>query len=223
MTALPLVKWSYSTVSSFDKCPRQYHETRVLKTFKSEHPAAAEGVRIHKVFEDRIRFKTALPPEWAHWEPMVKKMLALGEEAYAEQKLKLDTSGAPINPESWDYWVVAILDVLVINREKGVAYIGDWKTGKAAYADLTQMKLCALLVMACYPEIHTVNAALLFIKEDKPVFETYTRDSTLSYWEQLMPLYHALRKAHANGVFNAKPSGLCKVCPVKTCEHYRGG
>lgn len=219
----PHVKWSYSALSSFEKCPRQYNETRVKRAFQVSSPQIDLGNKIHKYFEDRVRDGTPFPPEWAHYEQIILGFLSLPGTAYPEHQVKIDERGLPATKGKWDYWVTAFLDLFIINEAEGIAFNIDWKTGKSAYADTEQLKVGALLIFATYPNIHTVKSCLLFVKDGLPIEATYTRDAIVSYWEHIMPQYTRLKTARSTGVFNPKPSGLCKVCPVKTCEHYRGG
>jgi hypothetical protein len=216
-------KWSYSAHSSFDKCPLQYQQTRLLRNFKVDSPQIREGNRVHKLFEDRVGLNQPLPPEWAHYEPMIANILTLPGVASAELKLKLDDNAAPLPDDgSWEYWVIGIIDLLILNEGDGTAFVIDWKTGKSAYADTQQLKLMALLIFAHFPSIHTVKGMLLFVKDSKPVPAEFTRDKILEYWEQFMPGYLRMVAARDSGVYNAKPSGLCSVCPVTTCDHHRG-
>ena len=218
----PHVKWSYSALSSFEKCPRQYNETRVKRSYEVSSPAIDLGNKIHKYFEDRVKDGTPFPPEWAHYEKIIAGFLTLPGTPYAELQVKIDETGKPAQGGKWDYWVTAFLDLCIINEEARSAFIIDWKTGNSKYADTQQLKLCALLLFACYPNIDTVKSALLFVKDGLPVEAYFERSNILEYWEHFMPGYLRLRTARATDVFNAKPSALCSVCPVKTCEHYRG-
>jgi hypothetical protein len=177
------------------------------------------------LFEDRVGKNAPLPPEWAHYESLIQGFLALPGTAHPEYRLRIDEAARAI-PETgtneWTYWVLGYIDLLILSKDTTTAFVLDYKTGKSAYADTQQLKLMALLLFAHFENLHTVHGALWFIKENKVIEATYKRDEQLMYWEHFMAQYVRLREAHATGVFNAKPSGLCSVCPVSTCPHYRG-
>ena len=120
-------------------------------------------------------------------------------------------------------WWRGIADLLIVNREKGLAYSLDYKTGKSArYADVQQLDLVAEGVMAHFPEITRIKSGLLFVVSNEFVKAYQTADSRGRYMEKVKPDLHRLQSAFENGVWNASPNNLCGWCPVKTCEHNRG-
>ena len=108
----------------------------------------------------------------------------------------------------------------MLNHETGIARVVDFKTGKSArYADTSQLELMAAMIMIHYPSVQVVKGMLLFVVADDAVKAEFTREqlpTILSKWAGDASMIEA---AVENDVWNAKPSGLCKFCPVKSCEH----
>jgi RecB family exonuclease len=119
-----------------------------------------------------------------------------------------------------DVWFRGVPDYLALNHETGVARVGDWKTGKSSrYADPDQLELMAAMVMQHYPSIKKVKGALVFLVANDVVTASYTREQLpeiLSKWGGKASMIETVME---KGVVNARPSGLCKFCPVQTCPH----
>jgi len=211
---------SYSGIKNFQQCARQYHEVRILRKYKSAPTEATMyGERVHKAFELHIRDGEPLPEAFAHYSKFVEPVRQFDGEIVVEQKMGLRRDFSPCGFFDSDVWFRGVPDYLCINRETGVARVGDWKTGKSArFADTAQLELMAALVMRHYPEVEKVKGALLFVVAKDVIQATYTREQLpdiLSKWAGYA------NQIEESTVWNPRPSGLCKFCPlpVGACEY----
>lgn len=212
---------SHSSIKDFQGCSRRYQQVRILKRFKqAPTEATTYGQLVHKAFEDYLMTDTALPEHLARHEPVLAKIKAMPGDRYCEQKLGMKHDFTPCEFRAPDVWFRGIPDLLIVNGSK--AWVGDWKTGKSSrFADTSQLELMAAMTMAHYPQVNTVKGMLFFIVPGDVILSMYKREQLpdiLSRWAG-----HAaqIEDALAADVWNARPSGLCKFCPVtpEVCEH----
>jgi hypothetical protein len=214
---------SYSSVKDFEGCPRRYHVVRILKQFKQKDTdATLYGTAVHKAFEEFIRDKKSLPESFKDYQKFVEPLAHSEGRIYCEQKLGMRKDFTPCGFFDKDVWFRGVPDYLSINNE-GVARVADYKTGKSSrYADLGQLELMAAMIMINYPEVQVVKGALLFVVVGDIIKSKYTRaqlPEILSKWAYRAS---AIEGAVDMGVFNPRSSGLCKFCPVETCENHNG-
>jgi hypothetical protein len=78
----------------------------------------------------------------------------------------------------------------------------------------------ALSVFKHFPQVKKVKGALLFTIANEIVKQDYSVTDEGVLWAPWLQKYAALEKAHETGVWNPRPSGLCrKYCPVVACAH----
>ena len=117
-------------------------------------------------------------------------------------------------------WYRGIADLLIINEDK--AYLIDYKTGKSAnYADTKQLDLLAGAVFINFPEVKKIKSALSFVVCKKFISKEHTADMYKAYINVFDELLERIEVAAKEDVWNAVESGLCKFCPVTSCEHNR--
>jgi hypothetical protein len=213
--------FSYSAVKDFQGCARRYHVVRILKQFKQEESTAISyGTQVHRAFELYITDGTPLPAHFAHYQRFVEPLTKIKGEIKCELKLGITADFKPCEFFAKNVWFRGLPDYLVLNHETGVARVVDFKTGKSArYADTSQLELMAAMIMIHYPSVQVVKGMLLFVVADDAVKAEFTREqlpTILSKWAGDASM---IESALENDVWNAKPSGLCKFCPVKSCEH----
>ena len=118
-------------------------------------------------------------------------------------------------------WFRGIADLLILNNDKTLAWVIDYKTGKSAkYADKGQLELMALATFKHYPEVETVRAGLLFVVSNDLIKDNYTIEQEETMWTKWLSKYSDMETAFENDTWNPNPSGLCKAwCPVLECPH----
>jgi hypothetical protein len=207
--------WSFSALTKFETCPKQYFHTKVAKDILDLPGEAAKwGQEVHKHLEDRVRDGTPLPASIHQYESLVQPILAQNGEKIIEQQYAVSKDLAPTNWESPDAWCRGIIDIGVVATDQSKAVLLDWKTGKRK-PDSDQLMLFAGLAFSHYPELNVVSTGFVWLKDKKMDKEEFTRADVPRIWQTFIPRVQRLERAYDEGKFQAKPSGLCKnYCPV---------
>lgn len=222
------IAWSYSSIKTFDQCPKKYHHLRILKDFKDEDSVATiYGKELHKAAEDFIKEGTPIPPRFSFINDTLEALKKIKGKKYCEIKLgiaKRDGKFVPCDFFAKDVWWRGIADLLIINEEKQTAYLVDYKTSKnAKYADTKQLDLLAGAVFTHYPKIVEIKSALLFVVSNEIVKKNHEFMMQSSYLNSMEPELARLDAAIKTNVWNPNAGPLCKFCPVTSCAHNRKG
>lgn len=211
--------WSHTSLTAFETCPKQYYHTRVIKDTKQDFgEAAAWGLKVHKVLEDRLKIGTALPDYLNHCEPIVDSILKRDGTLLVEEKIALDKNFQPVTFFDKSAWCRGVIDVGKVNDKAAV--LMDWKTGKRK-PENDQMRLFAGFSFAKFPWVEKITTAFVWLKDNKVDKEVFTRKQDMQViWGEVLPRVQRLDNAYQKESWPAKPNGLCKAyCPVKSCEH----
>jgi hypothetical protein len=213
---------SYSSIKDFEGCAKRFHEVRILKAFKQQDTEATlYGTAVHLAFEEYVRDGKELPQQFSQFEPFVAPLRAMAGEIRCESKMGVRRDFSPCEFFDKDAWLRGIPDLLVINHDKGIARVVDYKTGKSSkYADMAQLELMSAMVMAHVPTVHTVKTALLFVVAKDIVRGEFTREQLPAIWSRWAGRANTVEKAIELNVWNPKPSALCRFCPVSTCPNH---
>lgn len=209
--------WSFSSLTKYETCPRQYAAIRVHRTCKDEMGEAAFwGDKVHKALEARVLTKAPLPEGMTQWEPIVCKFDTPKGQVFTETQMALTRNLQPCTWMSKEAWVRGIVDIGVDAGPVVVAL--DWKTGKVK-SDTDQLKLFAGLIMQTKPYVQKVRTGYVWLQHNKLTRETYTRDDLPTIWEEFSARSGRLARAYEQDKWPAKPSGLCsKWCPLKNTQ-----
>lgn len=215
--------WSYTSLQKFLTCPRQYEATYITKIIKfTETPATRWGNEVHKAMENAVGKGTPLPANMKHYQEVVDFFRSKPGQKYTEISMGLKKDGTPCG--FWDDGVDVRgkIDLLIIDGDR--AWVVDYKTGKPK-DDPLQLRLFALFVFHTYPHIKKVRSMYVWLGENKKVDKLdYLSDQLDDLWTDFDREIATLDAAYEVGVFNPKPSGLCKAhCGVTTCEYYGKG
>lgn len=212
---------SFSSINTFETCPRQFQHLYVLKDVKNEgNEATLWGSKVHKEIEDYINLSKEMT------EPVAKKAIPyveLGKEKYrlVEWKWGLTKDFEPCDFFSKDVAYRGVIDFAFFPSDDKVVVM-DWKTGKRKDA-WDQLDIFALSVFVNFPQVQKVRTMFVWLKTDeKPTMKDYTRGDMdalkVGLQEKADPIYQRLEY----GEFPVKPSGLCRGwCPVKSCSEYK--
>lgn len=215
-----MVKWSYSSLKDYVNCARQYKEVKVTRNYtKKDTVSTLYGKEVHRAFEEYARNGTPLPKHYQRYKPIVDALLAIPGERYIEHKMALTHERTPCAFDAEDYWVRGIVDLMVIDDD--TAFIVDYKTGNAKYPDVKQLKLMALMAFAHFPQVKHVKAGLLFVVHEAFFPEEYKHDWTDALWGVFHHDLERLKLSFERDHWPANPTGLCKFCPVHTCEYHK--
>jgi hypothetical protein len=216
--------WSYSSLKTFQQCPKKYYHLKVAKDVKDDgSEATVYGKELHKVAEDYIKDGTPIPERFAFIQKTVDALKNIPGEKHTEIELGVSNKNGKLNPCGFydkEAWYRGIADLLIVNGDEG--YLVDYKSSKnAKYADLKQLDLLAGAVFAHFPELKTLKSALIFVVSNEFVNKEHNSQHKLAYFEHVRFDLERLEKAMETGVWNAVSGPLCGWCPVKTCQNYR--
>lgn len=205
---------SYSSIKLFELCPYRYYRQRITKDITDEGTEVSKhGERVHSALENRLKGEE-LPKEAVQYEPLCRSVEKLAEkgELYTEKELALNDE---LKPTGWwdpDIWLRSKLDVLIVAGP--TAIVMDWKTGKRR-PDFLQMDIFAGQVFKHYPEVNKIKTCLTWLKDMSMDTKEYTREDSNKLWEGILTRIRRIYKAVSHDVWPARPSGLCKTCPVR--------
>ena len=219
-----MTTWSYSKVNSFKQCPKKYYHMYVKKDVKDTGSVATRyGNLVHKAAEEYIKDGSELPKKYDFMQRTLDTFNNIKGDKHCEIRLgvaKYDDVYEPTKFFAKNVWYRGIANLLIINEDK--AYLIDYKTGKSAnYADTKQLDLLAGAVFINFPEVKKIKSALSFVVCKKFISKEHTADMYKAYINVFDELLERIEVAAKEDVWNAVESGLCKFCPVTSCEHNR--
>jgi hypothetical protein len=217
--------WSFSSIKSFDQCPKKFYHLKVVKDYKEPlTDAITYGSEFHKAAELYIKEGTPLPPQFNYAKGALDNLNQLPGEKLCEYEMGLTQNLDPCGFRDEHVWWRGIADLIILDREKGEARVLDYKTGKSAkYADTGQLELMALAIFKHFPEVKKVKAGLLFVIAKQFVKDNYNIDAAPTLWQKWLRDHDRMRFAYQTNVWNPRPSGLCKKhCVVVECPHNGG-
>jgi hypothetical protein len=217
--------WSYSGISMFDQCPKKYFHLRVAKDI-SEPPSDAMmyGTDVHLAAEEYIRDGKPIPKKYAYMQPFLTTLNNIKGQKFCELEMgikRVDDRLEPCGFRDKDVWYRGIVDLLIVDDEKGEARVVDYKTGKSSrYADTKQLALMAACVFLHFPQVKTVKSGLLFVVCRDFIKADYEEGSGFDIFDKLEDTIVSRETAYETGVFNPKKNFTCRAwCPVLICPH----
>jgi hypothetical protein len=219
-----MTAWSYSSIKTFDQCPKKYFHLKVAKDVKDDPgEAAVYGTEVHEAAELFIKDGTPIPEKFAFMRPIVEPLAAKAGTKHTELKLglkKTDDGFEACDFFHRDVWYRGIVDLLILDGDR--AWMIDYKTGKnAKYADMKQLDLMAGALFVKFPELEVIKSGLAYVVSHEFPKKTHKREHLEKYLSVFDPQLDRLEAAMENGVWNAQTSPLCGWCPVTSCEHWR--
>jgi hypothetical protein len=219
-----MTAWSYSSIKTFDQCPKKYFHLKVVKDVKDTPGEAADyGTAVHEAAELFVKDGTPIPKKFGYMQPIVDSLVAIEGDKHTELKLgvrKTPTGYAPCSFFAKDVWWRGIVDLVIINGD--TAYMVDYKTGKnAKYADPKQLDLMAGALFVHYPDLKTIKSALAYVVSNEFIKKVHVAEQRDEYLNVFVDELGRLEHAQLSGVWNPKSSPLCGWCPVTECEHHR--
>ena len=215
--------WSYSSLKTFEQCPKKYYHLKIAKDIKDvPHEAAIYGGDVHKAAEEHIRDGKPMPKKYSYMEPILESLKKIPGDKHCELELGLTEDLRACAFKAPDVWWHGIIDLLIVDKAKGLAHMIDYKTGKSArYADTKQLDYMATAVFAHFPEVNKIKSALLFVVSNEFVRKEHHMTLKSDYIQPAVVQLDRLKKAKETNVWNPASGPLCRFCPVKQCEHNR--
>jgi hypothetical protein len=218
------IAWSYSSIKSFQQCPKKYYHLRVLKDVKdSGSEATIYGQALHKAAEDHIKNDIPVPSKFSFIQDLLAAIKNIPGEKHCELKLGVKQTPNGYEPCGFfdkEVWWRGIGDVVVVQDD--VIFSLDYKTSKnSRYADLKQMDALAAGLFVHFPHVKKIKSALAFVVTNELIHKEHFVEMRDSYFAAFTPELDRLASAQETGVWNANSGPLCAYCPVTTCEHNR--
>jgi hypothetical protein len=216
--------WSYSSIKTFQQCPKKYYHLKVAKDVKDEgSQATIYGQELHKAAENYIQFDTPLPEQFAFMQELLDSLKKIPGEKHCELKLGIalrDGKYVACDFFAKDVWWRGVADLVIINGD--TAFSVDYKTSKnAKYADTKQLDLVASAIFTHFPQVKTIKSGLLFVVSKDFIKKDHDAMFRTAYIEHFKFDIERIDTATKTGVWNAVAGPLCGYCPVKTCHNYR--
>ena len=212
--------WSYSSMSTFQQCPRKYYRLKVVKDIKEpEAEHLIYGTEVHKAAEEYVRDGKAIPEKYAYIKPQVDALMQIEGDKHCEIKMGLTKELDACEFFDPKVWWRGIADLLIVKGND--CFLIDYKTGKSAqYADTKQLELLSLAVFRHFPEVKRIKAGLLFVVSKEFIQSEYALDGQRDGWTYWIGETGRLESCYENDTWNPKPNFTCrKYCPVTDCEH----
>lgn len=210
-------KWSYSSLKTYQNCPRRYYEENVTKNFKQKPTQATiYGNAVHNALEKYVRDGEPLSKYYERFKRDVHTLLEIPGDKLTEHRMGLTKDLNACGYGEDVRWVRGIADLVIVDGD--YAFIIDYKTGSDKYPDLKQLRLMSHMTFAHFPQVKKIKAALLFLMNSNFMPEEYHRDDIEKSWENFKVPLTRLDNSFDTNTWTATPNALCKYCPVNTCE-----
>lgn len=225
--------WSWTRLQDFELCPRmayyKHFAPKHLKLPFIENDATRRGSAIHKGLENAvIQYENygnfnGCDTSVSHCFDIVKKFVDQFPEIYMEME---SAWRVDLTPAGWfdrDVWLRVKSDLIGLNRETGLAYIIDWKTGKVR-GESDQLKLYAIDAFLQFPEINTVMVSYIWVDHKDDTTKLFRRENLQFMLDDFTERAGLIDIVADSGDWEAKPNFLCKKwcqVDVKNCGERR--
>ena len=219
-----MTAWSYSSLKTFEQCPKKYYHLKILGDVKDKGSTATiYGEEVHKAAEEFIASNTPIPKKFKFLTPILSAISALPGEKLCEVKLGVAKDGLEYTPTDFyaeDVWWRGIADLVILQGDTALSI--DYKTGKnTRYADTKQLDAVAAALFTHYPQLTKIKSALAFVVSNDFIHKKHIVTMRDSYFATFQPQLDSLADAEESDVWNPKSGPLCAYCPVTDCEHNR--
>lgn len=206
--------WSYSRLSVFEKCPKQYYYSSIKKIPTPQHPAAQRGTNIHDAAERYIKGEDKVfPKELLQFQDAFEDLQRMYTEGtcVVEEDWAFDTEWKPTGWFDDDTWGRYKIDAYVKKDDKTVVI--DFKTGRYLGNESSHEAQCALYAAATaykFPETTKIQAELWYLDHGRISRHSYTTEEL----DVRRKNFHArAMKLSTATEYEATPSShACKWC-----------
>lgn len=211
-----VIPWSWSSLDSYNTCPRRHYEVKIAKNF-TEAPTEALiwGNEVHSALEVRVRDAVPLPRTMQQYEGLAAKLVAAPGDKYCELETAVREDYSACGFWDADCWNRGYEDLLIVNNAKALS--ADYKTGKKKPRS-RQLIASGLRVLALFPEVQTVYTSFAWLQTGEFTTSRVDRKDINKEWDAFKQDIENMKWSEKNNAWPMKPSGLCRnYCPVNTC------
>jgi hypothetical protein len=174
------------------------------------------GKQVHSAFEHRLGDRRQpLPDNMRQWEGFAYPFDKY--KVITEHKMGMTERATVTGFFDKDVWFRGISDAVVLQPEKAMAFILDFKTGNSKYEDPFELQTNALLLKIKYPELKKVVGSFAWLKENKMGQQHDLSDFKRTFVE-IQRLMRLIAEKRVSGEWEKQKSGLCGWCDVADCE-----
>jgi RecB family exonuclease len=214
-----LTAWSYSRLSTYEKCALQAKLKYIDKLPEPPSDALERGSETHDVLAQYLRGDRPLRepgapseiPGWAHFGSLLNDLRAL--EPLVEQQWGYDRLWRPVGWFGSETWFRSVLDAALVYGDDTGDVI-DFKTGKPYPQDTAkQAELYAISMVRRYPALTHATVRFWYVDPAQRGAEAvyrFSRDQA----EAAMPKWE--KKAErmlTDEIMAPRPGEHCKWCP----------
>lgn len=217
MKPISIPPWSYSALSTFEICPKQYYHKYILKEKEPETAVTVHGTEVHKALEERLRDKKPLPVHYKEYESLAGSIekFAEGGELFVEYPLALGKDFKPVGFFDGGVWGRGKADVVIKKGPK--LWVGDWKTGKIREKGF-QMSVFAAFLFKMFPGVTDIFGNNIWLNDNKlGTNYKFSRHGVDQLWLDILYKIGRIELVAERENFPPKQSGLCGWCSVKSC------
>ena len=224
--------WSYSALSDFRNCPKQFFHKRVARDLPPEVKSDNQewGIYVHEKFQKRqAHIDYALPLDLkAHEEyhqGLTKYARGENRRLWVESKITFDKR-VQVLQDGWfhpDVWYRGVIDWRALDREgEGHnARLVDYKTGKKK-PDYTELGIFAIHTFMEFPWIELIDARYYWCGDFSETRKVWSRADIPALWAMVVPDLKQYAQAFKTDTWQPRTSGLCHGwCPVTSCMHWK--
>jgi CRISPR/Cas system-associated exonuclease Cas4 (RecB family) len=213
-SALP-TRWSYSSISTYENCPAQWHYSYVLKLPEQPSAAMARGTRLHGDCEQFLKGGlTVLPWELKKVSLRLNDLKMMG--AKSEVTWLLNKGWGPVT-EGEIPWIKAIIDVHWLQGK--VLHVRDFKSGREYVDHRAQLELYSIMGLCLFPEATRAEYAAIYLdtahtSNEGSIIRGAMLERKMKDWND-----RALKLFEDQG-YLPKPGKHCDWCAF---SHHKGG
>lgn len=224
-----VLPFSWSSLESYDTCPRAYYEIKIAKNYKEDQNKdyLLWGNAVHTAMELRVRDAVPLPENMKQWEGLASRLANAPGKIICEGETAITADLKPTGYWDADCWNRGKDDVVIINGPNAVNI--DYKTGKPKTKVTRQLELSSLRVFIKYPEVEKISAAFAWMSNNTWSRAVYTREDIPAIAKHFEGAVGNMLWSQEKNAWPAKPSGLCRKsrkpgstyggCIVASCPH----
>lgn len=212
----PIKNWSFSSLSTFEQCPKRLAFKRIDRIEEPSSEAAERGSQIHNQAERYVRGELGDDPPLPlmKFEQGFRTLKSAFEKGivHCEEEWGFAKDWSAVEWGDPDCWHIGKLDCFVKNDD-GSALIVDYKTGRKYGNELKhgeQGLTYAIAAFMRYPELDFIKVEFWYLDKGEKLTRQYTRQQALVLQPQL---HQRAKKMTTCTSFEPTPSAnACRFC-----------
>jgi len=214
---MALVVWSISKWRDFESCRAMFKAKHITKTWvDAPSPALENGRRVHKAFEEAVKYGVQLPPEFVSFEPALE-VFEGRRDVLTEYKFGLTRDMTHCEFFAEDVWIRGALDLFVAKRDNPLFI--DYKTGRRKQEHESDCEFYGAAVSAAY-RFPRIVGQYWYVDDPKQSFARVVDDGA-PIMERWAALFDAAQGMIDQDKMPPDPGPQCRWCGFAGCPHNR--